>query len=126
MSRTTDRFLSFFILLFFFPATALAAHSGTWQVRDARMGAPKHYFSEFCTPLGQGQILQVEIETPHRVDFNIHFHTATDTLFPVREAVEGTAVFEITAKAGGEYCLMFTNPERRPEEFFIKTRYRVR
>src|SRR5690606_36230233 len=124
MSRATNRFLPF-LSLFLLSTSDVAADDG-WQLRDAHMGRGKHHFSEFCTEVGKGQALQVEFETPHRVDFNIHYHTDTETLFPVRELVEGEAAFEITANEGGEYCLMFTNTERRPETLLIRTRYRVR
>ncbi|HEX7030443.1 MAG TPA: hypothetical protein VF254_07595 [Gammaproteobacteria bacterium] len=121
----TNRFLSGSLLFLCSCVSALAADDG-WQQRDARMRKTKYYFVEFCMKVGPAQTLQVELDTPYAVDFNIHSHTEKGTLFPVRETVEGERAFEIVADEGGDYCVMFKNPENRTEAFVVRTRYRIR
>lgn len=124
MSRATNRFLPF-LSLFLLSASAVAADDG-WRVVELPMEAAPNYFREYCFLAERDGTLQVEASTRYAVVFNVHFHTDTDTYYPVRETIQGDVVFEIPVKAGTEYCPMATNPDRKPETFVVTTRYRIR
>ena len=64
---------------------------------------------ELCLVLVQDQQLHYQFQASRKLDFNIHYHTDDEVLYPVSEdqVMDGAATF--AAPSEQEYCLMWTN-----------------
>lgn len=92
---------------------------------EIRMGTPEHYMHETCWDFPPGRELAYAFESPHPVDFNIHYHTVAATEMPV--SIDGGTMHSgrLSLGGGGERCFMWTNPVQRPEGFSIFLRLHV-
>jgi hypothetical protein len=106
-------------------AAGVAEAAPVEQAVEVPMRAHASYFSERCIALQARDRLTFTVETAHAVDFNVHHHTDSATEYPVRRRVDDLFTQTIVAAGGGEYCFMWTNPERRPGPFTIRLHYAV-
>lgn len=117
---------AFALSLTFFPGIAAQAGGTDWTARETTLAPYQGAFNEFCIMANKSQHLEIEVRTPHPIDFNVHFHAPEKTLFPVKERVVAHADFDVLAERTGEYCLMWKNPRKLQDSFTVKTRYRVK
>ena len=88
------------------PALALAADKPDSNPFTATLAAKQMH--EECRRLEGGEKRVYSWKSDAPVDFNIHYHGATEVFYPVkREAMRGDGG-TFTAKTGEDYCWMWT------------------
>lgn len=88
-----------------------------------RMGIDPGYTTEKCVNLEEGARVNYRFDSPHPIDFNIHVHTATETLYPVK--VESTASYTATLEVekSQEYCFTWVSKTRTKQDWFFDFSY---
>ena len=106
-----------------FSAKAVAAED--WQEMLIKIGAAKHSFSEQCINIDAQQKVQYRFQSPHPVDFNIHYHTEAETAFKRKEKQVAVLEGAFESDAQQEFCFMWGNKERRNEDWNFTLYYQV-
>ncbi|BES70611.1 hypothetical protein RE428_16290 [Marinobacter nanhaiticus D15-8W] len=88
-----------------------------------RMGIDPGYTTEKCINLEEGARVNYRFDSQYPVDFNIHVHTATETLYPVK--LESKANFSSTldVEKSQEYCFTWKSGTRTEQEWFFEFAY---
>lgn len=118
--RVSSQLIAFTFLISL--SAALHAEESAWRQIDVEMGYPEGQFAETCFAVEPGAMLEIEVSTPHPVDFNVHFHVGNETTFPVKDVISSTARYALRVADAGEYCLMFTNREATSAAYIISSR----
>jgi hypothetical protein len=66
-------------------------------------------FFEICGALPQGSKVDWQFEAAGPTDFNIHYHLAKDTVYPVKQAAVSSAQGRFEAPKPETFCWMWTN-----------------
>ncbi len=98
------------LLLPFLAAAALAHAADSakpgWAPVDAALEPGKSV--EHCDRLAEGEKRRFQWRSNASVDFNIHYHDATEAIYPLkRDGMRGDGG-TFTAKTAQEYCWMWT------------------
>jgi len=103
---------------------AMAADSNK-QVRTLSMAAYAGYFQEFCTRMPADRQLRVAINSPHPLDFNVHYHVGNETHYLIKERVADLEWRSAALPAEGEYCFEVKNPGDAGAPFEALIEYRL-
>jgi len=88
------------------PVMAGEAPKDSWQPFNATLEPKKMH--EECLRIEAGVKRRYHWKSDTPVDFNIHYHTATEVLYPVkRDGMRGDGG-TFAAKTGADYCWMWT------------------
>ncbi|KAB7623959.1 hypothetical protein [Alkalilimnicola sp. S0819] len=104
-----------------------AAAAETGRVEKAiPMEAHQGYFREECLELAAGQGLDYRFETPHRVDFNLHYHPPQGGMeYADRGVISGVHRGQLAAvQEAGVYCFMWTNTAAAEAAYRLELDYR--
>lgn len=96
------------ILLAFVAATLPAISDDDSGVRTFKVTLPAGDFHEECMTLKVGDWRKYEWKSDVPVDFNIHYHHAAKVNYSVKRAGLKSDTATFVAKAGAEYCWMWT------------------
>lgn len=107
---------------------SFSAHAGAteaWQEMPIEIGLAKHAFSERCINIDAQQKVQYRFQSPHSVDFNIHYHTEAETAFKRKEKQVAVLEGAFESEAQQEFCFMWANKTRRNEDWSFTLYYQV-
>jgi len=102
---------------------AMAADSPK-QARSLSMAAYAGYFQEFCTRMPGDRQLRVALNSPHPLDFNVHYHVGNETHYLINEQVADLEWRSAVVPADGEYCFEVKNPGDAGTPFEALIEYR--
>ena len=100
------------------PAPGAAAHVDIrWDERGGsvlRTQVAPGKFTEWCSPLKDGEIVTWEFESAETVDFNIHWHQQGNIHYPVQNESVSTWSGRLVAASDQTYCWMWANRTGTP------------
>lgn len=92
---------------------------------DVPMRMHEGYSSEHCAEFAANAVLEYTLETPSEVDFNIHHHAPTETVFPVKAVVNSRYSGSLELPHAGQYCFQWRNLADQAANFSIRLNYTV-
>lgn len=107
-----------------FAAIAIEAAEPTKHV-DIPMRLHEGYSSEHCAEFAARAVLEYTLETPSEVDFNIHHHAPTETVYPVKARVGSRYSGKLELPHAGQYCFQWRNLADQSADFSIRLNYTV-
>lgn len=69
---------------------------------------------EDCLELLPGHVLEYSFEATEAINFNIHYHEDHNVLYVVSKDAVATAQGGFQSEKKHHYCLMWTNPNKKP------------
>ena len=72
--------------------------------------APKK-FKELCVSLKKGETIKWTFDADGPMDFNVHYHQGSDTIYPARQSSIVTGKGELAIPADQDYCWMWQSGE---------------
>lgn len=106
-----------------FSAQVLAG--GKSVEREISMESSAGYVAEHCIWVKPGNVLDYETKAPFAVNFNIHFHTANDVVYPVKEDKVLEHEGQVVVESKGEYCFMWKNIAQQNADYKIALHYKI-
>lgn len=72
-----------------------------------QLKVPARGFAEHCVEMAAGRSMRYAFEAAAEVDFNIHYHRASEVFFPVKQSGVRSARGEFISPHDDMYCLMW-------------------
>lgn len=107
-----------------FVANVACAEDG-WQESSIPMVAPKGYAREKCMKLNEGDQVHYRFSSINPLNFDIHYHPDTETLFKIKKENVSAFSGEFTSDAEQSYCFTWKNPREYAAAWDVKLEYRV-
>lgn len=85
-------------------ASAVTASTG-WG--PFQLKVPARGFGEHCVEMAAGRSMRYDFVSAAEVDFNIHYHRASEVFFPVKQSGVRSSRGEFVAPHDDTYCLMW-------------------
>lgn len=85
----------------------------------------ENFSREHCVVIPANQKITYEFESPIPVDFDIHFHTETDTGYKANKRNIHKLAADFSTDSQQHYCFTWTNKPERGGEWDINFRYQI-
>jgi hypothetical protein len=112
----------FFMLL----GMPVIANANEWQQQAVPMVGVANYMREVCMKFDAGDVVQYRFESEHEVNFDIHYHPDSGTLFKERKDAVTQLAGEFTSEASQPYCFTWKNKSELDQEWNIALHYLVK
>lgn len=104
---------------------AAAATEG-WQDTPVTMIGVANYFREVCREFSAGDKVEYRFTSAHPVNFNIHHHPNSSTVFLLKKESLAELSGNFTAATNDHYCFTWTNlVELGAQEWDVQLQHRV-
>lgn len=105
---------------------AFAANAADeWQQQAVPMVGVQNYMREQCIKFNSGDVVQYRFESEYEVNFDIHYHPDSGTLFKERKDAVKELSGEFTSEAAQAYCFTWRNKTEIDKEWEITLHYQV-
>ena len=99
-------------------SSEMAAQTGTARHQDS---VPTGQFNEFCDTWDVGDNLKFSFTSTKPVLFNVHYHTAYDKFYPIKEVLTDEFSDSFVVQTKDVHCAMWTNKN----DGFVKVTFEV-
>ena len=108
-------------------AIVLPVHAADGPTKTLEISMLMHqgYASEHCGVFPANAVLEYSLRTPYEVDFNLHHHGDTETVYPVKAVVAVRYDGQLTLSHAGQYCFQWRNLVDQSADFSIQLQYAV-
>ncbi|WP_148863535.1 hypothetical protein [Marinobacter fonticola] len=101
-------------------------HAATKHDFSFKMGRAPGYFTEKCLPVNEGAEILYRFNSPYAVNFNVHVHTETETLFPVLIDNIDQHQASLLASDDQEYCFTWKTTAKAAETWVLNFSYELK
>ena len=105
-------------------AFAVAEESARQEMAVKIMGI-ENYFAEQCVTFAAGKQVRYHFTSPHPLDFNVHYHSKSETNFEAEEQQVTEYSGAFVADVEREYCFMWTNKKAVGEDWDLTLHYQT-
>lgn len=106
--------------------TAWSAESQSGVTRaSVKMHGAVNAMGERCEVFKQGGLVSFNFTSIRPLDFNIHFHTKTDTGYPIQLTETLAYKGQFLAEPKIEYCFMWQNQHFSADKWMVDLEYKV-